>query len=146
MTRWQHLGVMMNITHPQTHLPHPRVFTFDALLAVTLGLLLAVAAERIAAVSGGGLTATSLRWVGVLLLPWAYYNWSIAKQVAVKVYALAIHVVVDFAWILGSIYLLIRDRSEFTEWGWVFYGPQTMTVFAIVLAKIATSGVLRTTF
>ncbi len=137
---------MMNITHARAHLPHPRVFTFDALLAATLGLLLAVAAERIATVSGGGLTATSLRWVGIFLLPWAYYNWSVAKQMTVKVHALAIHVVVDFGWILGSLYLLIRDRAEFTGWGWVLYGPQTMTVFAIVLAKIASSGVSRSTF
>jgi hypothetical protein len=137
---------MTNSIFARTHLTHPRVFTVDALLSATLGLLLMVAAEQIADVAGGGLSGDGLRWVGGFLLPWAYYNWHIAKQPTVEPHALIIHILGDFGWILGSFYLLIRDCSEFTEWGWVLYGPQTMTVLAIVLAKIATSSVLRTTF
>lgn len=130
---------MTNDTPHRTRLTHTRIFTVDALLSATLGILLVVAAEHIAVVSGGGLTVTSLRWVGGFLLPWAYYNWQIARQPTVQPHALAIHLVGDLGWIAGSLYLLVRDRAEFTGWGWVLYGPQTVTVLAIILAKVASS-------
>lgn len=74
-----------------------------------------------------------------MLLPWGYYNWVVAKRTSVSGAALTVHVVVDTSWVLGSVWLLVRDAAVYTAWGWAFYGPQAAMVCGIVVTKMARS-------
>lgn len=121
--------------------PHSAIFQFDALLGVGFGLLLLLTGELIHRVSGAGLSPEVLRVAGFLLLPWGYYNWVVAKSSSVSGSALAVHFVGDSAWVLGSTWLLWRDATQFTAWGWLLYGPQAAMVLGILVIKVVSSRV-----
>lgn len=123
------------------HGPHSAIFKFDALLGVGFGLLLLLTGELIHSVSGGGLSPEVLRGVGLFLLPWGYYNWVVAKSPSVSGTALAVHVLGDSAWVLGSMWLLWRDAAQLSAWGWLLYGPQTVMVLGILVIKVVSSRV-----
>jgi hypothetical protein len=134
-----HVGCMK--THATSGLrpPHTSIFAFDALLGFGFGVLLLLGGAAVYAASGGGLSSEALRWLGMLLLPWGYYNWRVAKAASVSRLALIVHCAVDASWILGSAWLMVRDAPLYTVWGWVLYGPQAVMVCGILVTKIARS-------
>lgn len=116
--------------------PLVRVFCWDAWLAAGLALALIALADFFYRWSNGGYDATTLRAIGVALVPWAYHNWTIGHAASWRPVAMVLQILGDVTWLLGSAFVCMRDGAEWTAFGYVLYGPQMLVVACILALKI----------
>lgn len=116
-----------------------RLMAFDAVTSGAMGVMLVAGAGLIAPLTG--LPAPLLRASGLILIPFAVMvGWVAAKAPAHRGAVLAI-ALVNAAWVLASLGLLVSGRVSPTLIGMAFVGAQAL--FVGILAELQVIGARR---
>jgi hypothetical protein len=114
------------------------VFAVDAVLSAALGGMLLAFAPQLRLLSGAGLEADTLRWIGLLLLPWALHNYRASREAPLSTTSFAIQAAGDAVWLAGSLALCALEGAQLSVWGWLLYAPQALLVCMILALKLLT--------
>src|SRR5690606_33886241 len=108
------------------------VLLVDGVLCAAMGVGLAVLAGQVAGLLG--LSATFLRWAGIVLLPWPALVLFIANRSPLSRSGTVLVVGGNIAWAVASVALLATGTLSPTTAGYAFVIAQALLV--LVLAEI----------
>ncbi|NOJ78748.1 hypothetical protein [Myxococcus xanthus] len=116
-------------------LRNPRfVYRFDAAASLLMGVALLLLAPTLTQLAGWTLPSTFLFSVGLFLLPWSAFNlWVGFKQPVLG--AALVHVLVDAAWVVGSVLLVVMHAQELTPLGTALLAGQAFAVAGVLALK-----------
>ncbi|WIG93437.1 hypothetical protein [Myxococcus sp. SDU36] len=116
-------------------LRNPRfVYRFDAAASLLMGVALLLLAPTLTQLAGWTLPPSFLFGVGLFLLPWSAFNlWVGLKQPVLG--AALVHVLVDAAWVVGSVLLVVMHAQDLTPLGVALLGGQAFAVVGVLALK-----------
>lgn len=116
---------------------HPRaVYWLDAAVSFLMGVAVAALAGPLTTLVGWPLPTTFLLAAGLILIPWAAYGLWTARSARVSSATLGVHLVVDFAWVVGSIALALANSATITPIGFALVVGQAVAVAGVGLVKL----------
>ncbi len=115
--------------------PH-LIFWLDAAGSLIFGLALTFAAAPLTGLLGWSVPPTALLCIGLLLLPWAFFNLAIARSTKPASTLLVANLTGDGLWILGSVLLMQAEATQLSMAGWVLMSGQTVAVSAVLALKL----------
>jgi hypothetical protein len=118
--------------------PH-LIFWLDAAGSLVFGLALTFAAAPLTSLFGWSVSPTVLLCIGLLLLPWAFFNLAIARATRPASTFVAGNLIGDGIWILGSVMLMLAQAAQLSMAGWVLMVGQTVAISVVLALKLASA-------
>lgn len=116
---------------------NPRlIYLLDAGVSLVMGLAIAASAGPLTDLGGWPLPVAFLQLIGVLLLPWAAFNFWIARQAAPASLAVRGNIFGDIVWIAGTAVLLALYASSLTGPGMLLLAGQGLAVGMVLVVKL----------
>lgn len=119
------------------------IYRFDAVLSLTMCIGLLVLAAPLTTLTGWAPMHTVLLGVGIFLLPWALFNWTIGAATGPDRISLLANLLGDGLWVLLSVLLLVLYSAQMTAIGVTFIIAQALAVSVIFAIKLAGLKTLR---
>ncbi len=119
------------------------IYRFDAVLSLTMCIGLLVLAAPLTTLIGWAPMHTVLLGVGIFLLPWALFNWTIGAATGPDRISLLANLLGDGLWVLLSVLLLVLYSAQMTAIGVTFIVAQALAVSVIFAIKLAGLKTLR---
>ncbi|WP_426755391.1 hypothetical protein [Myxococcus sp. Y35] len=124
-------------------LRNPRfVYRFDGVASLGLGVALMLLAPMLTQMAGWTLPSSFLFGVGAFLLPWAAFNFWVGRKQP-DMGAALVHVLVDAAWVIGSVLLGVLHAKDLTAPGFALIAGQALAVASVLALKAAGLGAIR---
>lgn len=124
----------MSTLAPHTGFQPHTIYGYDAALSAIMGLVFIGFSGPLTDFLGWSLPSEAIFGAGVILLPWAWYNFFVYRLPRVTRVHFAIHTLVDLGWVLLTLSLLLTNSAQMTSFG----------VTIIVIQAIAVGGVFAT--
>src|SRR5690349_10006559 len=91
------------------------IYLADTVVSAVMGLALIVAAEPLTRLAGWGMPSSFFSILGVLLLPWAAFNFWVARRP--QPILVRSNIVGDAIWVLGTVWLVSANMTSLTSAG-----------------------------
>lgn len=119
------------------------VYWLDGAVSFVMGAGMALFAAPVTAMLGWPLPAGFLLTLGIILLPWSAFNIWTARAPRTSGLVLALHLLVDISWIVGSAALLLIYGPTLTLFGLVLITAQAIAVTGVLVLKLAGARAMR---
>jgi len=113
------------------------IYILDAVVCLAMGLALVGLAVPLAELAGT-LPPAILFWAGVVLVPWAAFNLYTARARIIAPGVVAVHLLGDAAWVIGSVAVLVAFAAGLGTLGFILIAGQAVAVAGVFAVKLAT--------
>jgi hypothetical protein len=115
--------------------PH-LVYGVDALVSTIMGIALLVTAEPLTQLAGWSMPAGFLWTIGLLLLPWAAFNATVARSARPARAVINANIAGDVAWVAGSMALIALHATSLSTIGLMLLAGQGIAVAGVLALKL----------
>lgn len=121
--------------------PDPRlIYWLDAGASLAFGIALLATAVPLTHLAGWSVPSGVLTAIGLALLPWALFNFIIARSAEPVLVMVRINIIGDLFWVLGSAILMLTQAAQLTPVGWALMVGQALAVGGVLATKMLGAG------
>lgn len=126
-------GLSLNPSRLDPHF----IYGADAAVSLAMGVVLMSFAETLTGLAGWMLSSSFLWTIGLLLLPWAAFNFAIARIARPSAGLVRGNLAGDGSWIVGTVALIAWQLPNLTPLGLVLLCTQGLAVAVVLMVKLA---------